>query len=91
MDESKSLIADLVGKKIVLRTREGAGTRDDMMVGDYKGTLLGFDGKFLKLEYEIKSFIEGKSIIDKRIILINTRYIITAEEYESKKNPLMDD
>jgi hypothetical protein len=87
MEQNGLFIAELIGKTVWVTTYGGLGTKDSMVVGDYKGTLLGFDGEFIKLEYEIKKYAEGTGSIDKGIILINTRYIITAEEYKSSLNP----
>jgi len=87
MEQNALFISELMGKTVWVTTSGGLGTKDAMVVGDYKGTLLGFDGEFIKLEYEVKKYIEGAGSTDKGIILINTRYIITAEEYKSSLNP----
>jgi hypothetical protein len=84
MEQDKMLLDELVGKKVVIKTHWGTGTKDDMLLGDYKGILLGHDDKFMKVEYEIKKFVEGTNIISKSTLLINTSQIITIEEYEEK-------
>jgi hypothetical protein len=83
MEQTSQFIMELIGKTVWIATRGGLGTKADQVAGDYKGTLLGFDGEFLKLEYEIRKFGEGKTNVTKEIILINTRYVITVQEYMS--------
>jgi len=85
MEQNEPLLKDLVGKKVLIKTHGGAGTKITMAAGDYKGILLGYDDKFIKVEYELSKFIEGKNIITKAIMLINFGYIITIEEYLEKE------
>jgi hypothetical protein len=82
MEQKAQFISELVGKTVWISTRGGLGTKADQVAGDYKGTLVGFDGEFLKLEYEITKFGGGKASTTTGIIMINTRYVITAEEYK---------
>ena len=84
MEHDKALLTELVGKKVLIKTHYGIGTRDDMALGDYKGLLLAFDEDFLKIEYDIKKFIQGKSTLSKSVLLINLGYIITIEEYQER-------
>ena len=84
MEQESSYIIGLVGKKIIVRASEGIGTRGDMTAGDYKGILQGFDGEFLKLEYEVKQFIEGKQQVHTEVLYLNKRFLITAEEFRSE-------
>jgi hypothetical protein len=76
------LISELVGKMVLVRSRGGVGTKGPMLSGDYKGLLLGADDEFLKLEYEVSKFVEGKNVITKEIVLIDLKYVITVEEYK---------
>ncbi len=86
MEQNIPFISELIGKTVWITTSGGLGTKDALVVGDYKGTLLGFDGEFIKLEYEIKKFAEGAGSIEKGVLLINVKYIITAEEYKPSLN-----
>lgn len=86
MEQNGHFITELIGKTVWIATQGGLGTKDAMVVGDYKGTLLGFDGEFVKLEYEFRKFAGGDTKINKGVILINTKYIITAEEYKPSLN-----
>ena len=86
MEQETLFIGELVGKTVWIATKGGLGTKEDQMAGDYKGLLLGFDGEFLKLEYETKKFVQGASSVTKGVILINVRYVITAEEYKTSLN-----
>lgn len=81
MEKTGLLLEELLGKSVLVKTQGGVGTKEGMMLGDYKGTLLGYDGKVIKLEYNIIKFTEGASIPTKAIVFINTDYIITIEEY----------
>ena len=81
MEQDKHLFDELIGKKIVIKTHGGTGTKGDMIIGDYKCILLSYDDKFIKIEYEIKKFSEGASVITKSMMLINIAYVITMEEY----------
>lgn len=86
MDENRSFIYELVGKKILVKTKGGLGVKDIILVeGTYSGILLGFDGSFLKIEYEVRKFLNGIQTVTKDVILINIAYIITAEEYKIKE------
>jgi hypothetical protein len=85
MDGPESFVNELVGKTVLVKTHMGAGTKDvRLSTGEYKGVLLGFDGKFLKLEYDINKFTEGNNLVTKDLILINAAYIITINEYKGK-------
>jgi hypothetical protein len=84
MEKTGLLLEGLLGKTVLIKTQGGIGTKDGMMLGDYKGTLLEYDGKFIKLEYNIRKFVEGTSALSKATIFINANYIITVEEYEEK-------
>ncbi len=84
MDYDKTLLAELVGKKILVKTHYGAGTKGDMAIGDYKGTLLAFDEDFLKVEYEVKKFVDGATVVSQSVLLINLAYVITMEQYQEK-------
>lgn len=86
MDVNKALVNELLGKTILVRTHWGMGTKDiSLTAGDYKGVLQAFDGNFIKLEYEIKTFVNGVNVITKDIILINVTCILTMGEYRPKK------
>jgi len=85
MEDSKWFISELIGKTVLVKTHGGAGTKDvSLRAGEYKGVLLGFDGTFIKLEYETMKFSEGTSAISKDVILINTAYVVSMDEYRSK-------
>ena len=84
MEYDKKLLTELVGKKILIRTHYGVGTKDDIALGDYKGTLLEFDEDFLKIEYDVKKFVEGSNKVSKSILWVNMGYIITIEQYQEK-------
>jgi len=74
-----------MGSLILVKTRGGTGTKDVTLVGgEYKGTLIDFDGTFIKLEYETKKFWNKDITITKETILINLAYVITLEEYKEK-------
>jgi hypothetical protein len=81
MENTGILLEELLGKLVLVRTQGGIGTKDGMMPGDYKGTLLAHDGKVIKLEYEVRKFAEGTSTLSKAMIFINLDYIMTVEEY----------
>lgn len=86
MEDVKSFISEMVGKTILVKTQGGAGIRDaSLKAGEYKGTLLGFDGSLIKLEYNITKFSGGKSVVSKDVVLINTSYIMTVEEYRERE------
>lgn len=82
MPQSNILISEMVGKIVIVRTQGGIGTKGSMLSGDYKGVLLGADGDFLKLEYDVIKFVEGKSIVNKEQVMINMQYVITVEEFK---------
>jgi hypothetical protein len=85
MEGNKLLVNELVGKKILVKTHGGAGTKEyKVQVGEYKGTLLDFDGSFMKLEYEVSRFTGGETKVTNEILLLNAAYIITVEEYVEK-------
>jgi small nuclear ribonucleoprotein (snRNP)-like protein len=79
--EENEFIEELVGKAVLIKTRGGTGTQENVLTGEYKGTLIGFDGKFIKVEYEIKRFVEGASKTFKKTVVINIEYVITVAEY----------
>jgi hypothetical protein len=85
MESDKQLLNELVGRKIVVKTHGGTGTKEDMLIGDYKCILLEYDDKFIKVEYELRKFIDGKGVIDKLILFINISHIITIEDYQEKE------
>ena len=84
MEFDKSLLTELIGKKVVIKTHYGIGTKNDMAVGDYKGILLEFDGNFAKIEYDVKTFVEGSTRTTTSILLINLIYMISVEQYVEK-------
>ncbi len=85
MEWNNLFINGLIGKKIVVKTHGGEGIKDGMLIsGTYKGTLLGFDGNFLKLEYDVVKFANGAEAVTKETIFINVTFVITAEEFKSK-------
>ena len=85
MEYDKMLLEELVGKKVLVKTHYGTGTKDDQAPGDYKGQLLAFDGKFLKIEYEVKKFVDGANRLSKSILWVNLGYVITIEQYPEKQ------
>ncbi len=82
MEQNDSLIKELVGKKILVKTHGGLGNRSDMVLAQYKGIMISYDDKFIRLEYEVSKFVEGLNALSKSIILVNIAYIITIEEYQ---------
>lgn len=84
MEQNTLYINDLIGKRVRVTTSGGAGTKD-AIVGEYRGTMLGFDGEFVKLEYDIRKFAGGASVKSEGIIIINVKHIITAEEYTEQE------
>ena len=85
MEQGKFLFGELIGKKLLIKTHYGVGNAVGMLPGDYKGVLLDFDDKFVKLECEVKRFVESSSVTAKTVILINIGYIITLEEYQERE------
>jgi len=85
MEQNQSLLKELKDKEVIIKTHGGVGTKITMPAGDYKGILLDYDDKFIKLEYEISKFVGGNNIITKAILLINFEYIMTVEEYQGKE------
>lgn len=84
MEENKLFINELIGKKVLIKTRGGEGVKDVTITpGGYKGNMLGFDGSLIKLEYNVVKFESGAEVITKSIIFINLAYIITVQEVES--------
>ncbi len=81
MEQDKSFLAELVGKMILVKTHYGTATSVDMKPGDYKGILLGYDGTFIKLEYDFRKFVSGAGVAGKTTVLINIAYIISIEEH----------
>jgi hypothetical protein len=82
MENDKWFINELTGKMVLIKTHGGFGTKDArLMEGEYRGVLLGFDGGFVKLEYEIRKFSGGTGTMTKDVILINAAYIISVNEY----------
>jgi hypothetical protein len=49
MENTGILLEELLGKLVLVRTQGGIGTKDGMMPGDYKGTLLAMI--FINLDY----------------------------------------
>lgn len=80
MEENK-FIEELVAKSVLIKTHGGTGIQENVLSGEYKGILIGFDGKFIKVEYETKKFVEGASKIFKKLVVINIEYVITVAEY----------
>ncbi len=85
MEQEKSLIDELTGKVVWVTSSGGLGSKD-ASAGNYKGTLLGFDGRFFKLEYELRKFVSGAAVPGSGVILINAAYVITIEEYREGLN-----
>ena len=84
-DGKKSFMEDFVGKVVLIKTHWGLGTQDaSLKAGEYKGLLLGYDGSFLKLEYDVRTFISGANVVTKDILLINRSYVLSVGEYRSK-------
>lgn len=82
--ENNNFLNELIGEKVLVKTHFGAGTKDDMVVGDYKGIILAFDGNFIKIEYEVKKFVEGANQLSKSVLLLNIADVITIERYQEK-------
>lgn len=82
MEQDKSLLDELVGKKVLIKNQFGIGTKAGMLPGEYKGVLLSYDDKFIKLEYEVRKFVNNNSMLGKSVILVNLVYVITVEEYQ---------
>ncbi len=86
MENENQFLTDLTGKTVLVKTHGGAGTKDaSLSAGDYRGVLLGFDGKFIKLECDTKRFAGGKGSMAKETIYINSAYTISVGEYISKE------
>ena len=85
MEENRQLlINELLGKKILVKTRGGPGMKDVALVeGEYVGDLISFDGTFLKLEYTIRKFQTADA---KDLILINLAYVITVQEFRQRED-----
>ncbi|MGD0729421.1 MAG: hypothetical protein ABR981_05075 [Candidatus Micrarchaeaceae archaeon] len=85
MEPNIYVIHELIGKTVLVKTHLGDGTKDSQVEGGYIGILLEYDGDFLKLEYEVKKFEENNiTTTEKKIVLIDSKYIISVEEYLSK-------
>jgi len=85
MESEIQFLAELIGKTVLVKTHGGAGTKDaSLSAGDYRGVLLGFDGKFIKLECDTKRFTGGKGSMAKETIYINSAYTISVGEYLNK-------
>jgi hypothetical protein len=83
--ENLSFLTDLFGKTVLIKTYGGTGTKEaNLVTGEYKGILLGFDGNFIRLEYEVVKFMKGDTIRTKEIILVNSDYVISVNETGSK-------
>jgi small nuclear ribonucleoprotein (snRNP)-like protein len=81
MEENKSFLNEFIGKKVLVHTKGGPGIKDVISTeGSYRGMLIGFDGNFIKLEYDVAKFVNGKSENVKERVIINLSYIITLEE-----------
>jgi hypothetical protein len=84
MEDGKLLINELMGKKVLVKTHGGSGIKDIVLVeGNYVGTLLSFDGTFLKIEYTIRKF---QATDAKDTVLINLAYVITIEEFRQRED-----
>ncbi|MDE1865792.1 MAG: hypothetical protein KGH94_04120 [Candidatus Micrarchaeota archaeon] len=80
--DKESLVNGLVGKKVLIKSHGGVGTKDyKMEIGEYRGILLDFDGVFLKVKYELAKFVSGATRISEETLLMNVAYVITIEEY----------
>ena len=80
------LLNELMGKKVLVKTRGGPGIRDQILEeGTYPGILVGSDNNFIKLEYNITTFVNGAETNLKQHILINMAYVITVEEHKQKE------
>lgn len=85
MANSKGFMDDLTGKRVLIKTQGGAGTKDARLAaGEYQGVLLGFDGDFIELQYETKRFTAGTGTTTKEIIFINVAFIISVNELEKE-------
>jgi small nuclear ribonucleoprotein (snRNP)-like protein len=84
MELDTSFLNELVGKKILVKTNYGAGTGAGLPPGNYKGVLMGYDGEFIKLEYDIRKYVEGAGVVSKSTLLLNASCIITIEEFQEK-------
>lgn len=83
MEENKPFIDELIGKIIIVQTKVGSPVKDVVLTeGSYKGKLLGFDGSFIKLEYDVTKFVNGKQEITKEVVFIDVAYILTIEEFK---------
>lgn len=86
MEANTWFINEMIGKTILVKTQGGSGTKDaSLMVGEYKGVLLGFDGIFLRLEYATRKYSGGTNAVFKDVVLINVTYIISVEETKSSE------
>jgi ribosomal protein L19 len=85
MEPDKSFIGEFIGKPVWVAVSVGVGTKD-ASAGNYKGVLLGFDGQFLKLEYDIRTYVNGVAGTEKAAILINSAHVITIEAYRESLN-----
>ncbi|MGI0100130.1 MAG: hypothetical protein ACREBH_00165 [Candidatus Micrarchaeaceae archaeon] len=83
--ENSNLLNELVGRKVLIKTNFGGGTKDNIAVGGYKGTILSFDGNFVKVKYEVKTFLDSGSKMTSSEVLINIADIITIEQYQEEK------
>lgn len=80
------LLNELMGKKVMVKTKGGSGIRDQLLEeGSYPGMLVGSDHNFVKLEYTVQKFVNGNPVDVKQSILINIAYIITVEEYAPRE------
>ncbi|MDE1834579.1 MAG: hypothetical protein KGH64_04535, partial [Candidatus Micrarchaeota archaeon] len=81
------LLNELLNKKIVVKTQGGEGIKDILLVeGNYTGLLLGFDHRFIKLEYRIRKFLNGVTSDTSDVILINLAYVISIEEFRQRED-----
>jgi hypothetical protein len=83
--EQDRFLSELTGKVVWVATSGGIGSKN-ASPGNYRGTLAGFDGQFVKLEYEISKFEAGTTEKSTGVILINADYIISVEEYRESLN-----
>jgi len=83
---ASDLLKELLGKKVLIKTYGGMGIKDVVLIeGDYTGNLIGFDHKFVKLEYTIRTYPNGVATDTKDVVLISLAYIITVGEYRERE------
>lgn len=87
--EISKFLNELIGKSVLIIVQDGPGNvPDSIIAGQYKGILIEYDGRFVKLEYDVSTFANGKGYTHKEDVLINADYIITAiQEWVADKPP----